>query len=264
MTADQPKQKILVIDDEKTIAELVKNKLEREGFEVSMALDGVEGFEAIVREKPDLIILDILMPRLDGFQFYKKIKSDEATSHIPILVMTGRGAMKDTFEELGVEAFLAKPFEPEELLFRVKKILSSRALGRLQKKALIAGCDREKLEAMQRQLKQKGYETELSVDGAQALGKALKSLPDLFVVQFDMPTMNAEEIIQILANHPQGKNIPVVVYSPLQERREIQDSKWGRFLRQDQKKEKHERERPIKIIDKFDSKSFLDKIKDIL
>ena len=116
--------KILIIDDEKVIAELLKLNFEREDYEVFTAADGIEGLEIIRKIIFDLIILDVLMPRMDGFQFYKEMKRLPSTSQIPLLVMTVRGAMRDSFEGLGVEAFINKPFEIDDIVEHVKKILS--------------------------------------------------------------------------------------------------------------------------------------------
>ena len=256
--------KILVIDDEKAISQLIKLKLEREGFEVFLAVDGVEGLKELPRVKPDLIVLDVLMPRMDGFQFYKEIKQSEKTRYIPVLVMTARGAMKDSFEGLGVDFFLSKPFEPDALADQVKKILSISKEERGPKTALIAGSNDQKLQTMRGQLEVKGYVVELALDGPRALGKALQLLPDLFIIQYDMPEMDADTIIKVLNSHPDAKKISVVVYSLLKSKEEIERSSWGRFLDENQTKGIHQKETPIKIIDKFDAKSFMDKIKDFI
>ena len=268
-------KKILVLDDEKAVAELIKLLLERNGFEVTLAYDGIEGLGIISKVKPDLILLDVLMPRMDGFQFYKKIKEDKNTSGTPVLVMTARGAMRDSFEGLGVESFLVKPFEPEELLAQVKKILSdlpSRDYSQdstsqpiqSHKTALIAGSDNERLHFMRSQLEKKGYKVEWATDGPHALAKVLSLLPDLFLVQFDMPQMSADDIIKNLRNSPEAKNVSVIVYSPLATKEIVPHSEWDRFLLNNQKKELRSREVPLKVVEKFDKDSFLDKIKDFL
>lgn len=261
---DNPRLKILVIDDEKMVSELIKAKLEREGFEVALAGDGLEGLKAIPSVRPDLIILDILMPRMDGFQFYKELKQNEETRHIPVLVMTARGAMRDSFEGLGVESFLSKPFEPDELIDQINKVLAVSKKGQMSKTALIAGSDNQKLQTMRMQLEAKGYKVDVASDGPRALGKVLQLLPDLFVVQYDMPEMDADSIIKILNSYPDAKKISVVVYSPIKTKAEIESSSWGRFIGDEKKKDLRSKESPIKIIDKFDVNRFVDKIKDFL
>ncbi len=262
-------KKILVLEDDKTIAELIKMKLERCGFEAFVAGDGVEGFEVLNHIQPDLIMLDVLMPRMDGFQFYKKIKEESRFAHIPILVMTGRGAMRDSFESLGIQLFMAKPFDPEELIVQVNKVLEGISVQEKQpplpsdKTALIAGSNVPKLHIMQKQLEAKGYRVALAFDGPQALGKALQLIPDLFVLQSDMPEMNSDEIIKILDAFPLAKKTSVVVYSHLIPK-ETSSPDEESFIRLDEKKKIGAPEAPLKINDKFDTKSFLDKIKDFI
>ena len=117
--------RILVVDDEKAVAEMIKTQLESEGFEVSLALDGASAFQMASKAAPDLMVLDILMPGMDGYQLYKKIRADERMKNIPILIMSVRGGMGEAFVSFGVESFLAKPFEPGELLLRIKTILKN-------------------------------------------------------------------------------------------------------------------------------------------
>ena len=258
-------QKILVLEDQRAIAELIKLQLEKGGFEVVTAFDGVEGLAMLEKMSPDLIILDVLMPRIDGFQFFKEIKEKEGTKDIPILVMTIRGAMKDSFESMGVDSFITKPFEPDELLLKVRKVLdSSLKSAKTVKTALLAGTDDNRLSNMHSQLSARGYKVTSVKDGAEALAKALEILPDLFMIQFDMPTMNANEITAKLNSYPRARKISVVVFSPLKTKEGVTHSLWGRFLSQNQKKEIREKEAPLKVIDKFDSNAFLDKIKDFL
>ena len=256
-------KKILIIEDEKAIAELIKLYLEREGFGVSMAMDGVEGLEVAWRMMPDLIILDVLMPRMDGFQFYKEMKRIAQTSRIPLLVMTVRGAMRDSFEGLGVEAFLSKPFEPDELVAQVKKILTSSLPVMPSIKpsllALIAGHDRKRIDNIRMALLVKGYRVEVASDGPDALEKAVQLRPDMFFIPYDMPELNTENAVKVLSRHPETKKTTVIVYSPLATKEELALLKAGRLISQDAKKEA-----AIKVDDKFDTKSFLDKINNFM
>lgn len=256
---------VLILEDQEAIAEVIKINLESHGFEVLYGQDGQAGLDIVSQKIPDVIILDVLMPKVDGYQFYKKIKANERTNRIPILVMTVRGAMRDVFEGLGADSFLAKPFLPDDLVDQVKKLLSDPLRKKeAEKTAVIAGSDRQKLDMMRQQLKKKGYRVEVVMDGLKALEKVTAMLPQLFVVQFDMPKMSADAILKKLHEHPQAKKVSVVVYSPLQTQEEVTHSGWGRFLAGDAKKDLHEQEAPLKIIDKFDAHSFMDKIKDFL
>ncbi|MFA5087846.1 MAG: response regulator [Candidatus Omnitrophota bacterium] len=114
-------KKILVVDDEADILRLIEVRLKSKGYEVVTAANGQEGLNKAQQEKPELIITDILMPEMDGFLFYKQLKKDPDLAKIPVLVLTARGKMEDTFRVMGVDDFIVKPFVAEELLEKVKK-----------------------------------------------------------------------------------------------------------------------------------------------
>ena len=114
--------KILIIDDEPNILLLVKNRLEANTYEVITAKDGEEGLKKVLDEKPDLVIVDVMMPKLNGYDFVKKVKYNRETENIPIIVLSAQGKLKDLFDIEGLD-FIDKPFDPEELLGKVKKHL---------------------------------------------------------------------------------------------------------------------------------------------
>lgn len=124
-------QKIVVIEDEPDILENLRFNLEREGFEVASAMDGVDGLEVVRREKPDLVLLDLLLPRLDGMEVCRTLKSDPTTKAIPIIMVTAKGEEADIVLGLGLGAddYATKPFSPRELTARVRAVLR-RAGGR--------------------------------------------------------------------------------------------------------------------------------------
>jgi DNA-binding response OmpR family regulator len=120
-----PKYKVVVADDQKNIQKLLKVNLERAGFEVITANDGVEVLEILEKEKPDLIILDIEMPRMKGDAVLKKIKESEETKEIPVIMLTIRSSDEDIFKgwEYGADAYLTKPFNPAEVVIMAEGIL---------------------------------------------------------------------------------------------------------------------------------------------
>ncbi|MGE5589299.1 MAG: response regulator YycF [Bacillota bacterium] len=116
---------ILVVDDEKPIAEILKFNLEREGYRVVVAYDGEEALEAARAHHPDLMILDIMLPKLDGFAVCREIRKD---SDVPILMLTAKDQEVDKVLglELGADDYVTKPFSPREIMARVKAILRRR------------------------------------------------------------------------------------------------------------------------------------------
>ena len=118
---------ILVVDDERHIVRLVQVNLERAGYEVTTAYDGVEAIEAVQSELPDMIILDVMMPRMDGFEALKKLRADDKTKDIPVIMLTAKAQDADIFKgwSSGVDSYLTKPFNPRELLAFVDRIFQS-------------------------------------------------------------------------------------------------------------------------------------------
>lgn len=117
--------KILVIDDDKSINELVKVNLELAGYKVLQAYDGTKGFALVKQELPSVVVLDVMMPEVDGFTVAKRIRQNEATKDIPIIMLTAMSELNDKVNgfNIGVDDYLVKPFEIEELLVRVRALL---------------------------------------------------------------------------------------------------------------------------------------------
>src|SRR5512135_1277401 len=125
------KKRILAVDDEPEVLGLLKKRLESEGYEVLTATNGREGLEIATREKPDLIILDILMPEMDGSETAAALHENPLTKNIPILFLTCLFTKREestSGHEIGPNYFLAKPYEPQELLAEVAKLLDRPAV----------------------------------------------------------------------------------------------------------------------------------------
>lgn len=119
------KKKILLVDDEVDLVETVKYRLEKSGYEVIPAYDGQEALDKARREKPDLIILDLMLPKIDGYKICRMLKFDTKYKHIPIILFTARAQESD--EKLGYETgadfYIKKPYEPQILLSKIKELL---------------------------------------------------------------------------------------------------------------------------------------------
>ena len=117
--------KIAVIEDEADILEVIEYSLSKEGFRVCTALDGEEGLDLVKKELPDLVVLDLMLPGLDGIEICRKLKSDSATRSISIIMVTAKGEESDIVLGLGIGAddYVVKPFSPRELTARVKSVL---------------------------------------------------------------------------------------------------------------------------------------------
>jgi diguanylate cyclase (GGDEF)-like protein len=125
-------QKILVVDDEEHIRKIVKFQLEKAGYAVETAEDGVEALKAIEGSPPDLVLLDLMMPNMDGYEVCKRLKSNYQTNHIPIIMVTAKANLENKLQgfEDGANDYIAKPFAITELLVRVRNVLQWSQLQR--------------------------------------------------------------------------------------------------------------------------------------
>lgn len=117
--------KILVVDDDIAINELIKVNLEMHGYKVFQAFDGTEGFASVKQNLPDLVILDVMMPEVDGYTVAQRIRQNENTKDIPIIMLTALSQLQDKVKgfDIGIDDYLVKPFELEELFVRVRALL---------------------------------------------------------------------------------------------------------------------------------------------
>ncbi len=120
------KKKILLVEDEKDMAYAVTLQLEAKGYEIITASDGREGLEKARTKKPDLIILDLMLPKIDGYKVCRMLKFDDKYKNIPIILFTARAQDSDkkVGKEVGADAYITKPFEPSALLDKIRELLA--------------------------------------------------------------------------------------------------------------------------------------------
>jgi two-component system alkaline phosphatase synthesis response regulator PhoP len=128
------KGKILVVDDEIYIVHILDFSLGMEGYEVLTASDGEQALETAQREQPDLIVLDIMMPKLDGYETCKLLKADDRTRQIPVILLSAKGRHTDQKigYEVGADDYITKPFSPRKLVERINTLLGQFGSQRMQ------------------------------------------------------------------------------------------------------------------------------------
>src|SRR3989338_952643 len=215
-------KKILVIDDEAAIVDSTRNILERRGYAVCAASNGKTGLEMAKSEKPDLILTDVLMPEMDGFSFYKAIKKDKLTARVPVLIVTARGPMEDSFMVVGADGFIAKPFNPQALISKIEQILGiNEARQQIApeskelrtKKILIVSKDRQVLDEMAAQSSKAGCTTQAIVKAADAITKIIQFVPDIVFLDVQTDDISITEVIDVLRHLPKFGNKPIIGYS---------------------------------------------------
>ncbi|OGX14079.1 MAG: DNA-binding response regulator [Omnitrophica bacterium RIFOXYB12_FULL_50_7] len=167
-------QTILFIEDEKNIAELVKYNLEQEGFRVLIASKGPAGLEMALKERPALVLLDLMLPEMSGLEICQTLKQNEKTRLIPIIMLTAKGTESDKVVglELGADDYITKPFSPRELVARIKAVLR-RSQGKPAEEILKSGTI--ELDVTKHELRLKGKPVEITAKEFELLGLLMNS-----------------------------------------------------------------------------------------
>ena len=168
------KETILFVEDDKNIVELVKYNLEQEGFRVLTAVTGLAGLEKALKEKPALVILDLMLPEMNGLEICKTLKLNKKTHLTPIIMLTAKGTESDKVIglELGADDYVTKPFSPRELMARVKAVLR-RSQEKLSEEILRSGTI--ELDITKHELRLKGKPVEITAKEFELLGILMSS-----------------------------------------------------------------------------------------
>lgn len=249
-------RKILIVEDESAFRDILRAELIKEGYEVVSAIDGVQGIEKMRQEKPDLVLLDIVMPRKDGFSVIEDAMADETLKNIPIIVLSNSGDMVELSraKEMGVRDILVKTvFGPQELVARIEHILSHPAdalpqflngdVYRIEdEKAaqqvsapLASGAPKQSLghillveddpflwSLIQSKLLKEGFGVTVAKDGQDALAQVKAVNPALIILDIILPDMNGFLVLEKLKADEMTKDIPVIILSNLGQQEDIQ------------------------------------------
>ncbi|MFH0754962.1 MAG: response regulator [Candidatus Omnitrophota bacterium] len=183
---------ILIIDDENDLVEMIAYQFKARGYDTLTASNGLEGLEHLKTSKPNLIILDLNMPKMDGITFYQKIADDSGHTSIPVLVLTARANMEQLFKDLDVDGFMSKPFEVDELIHEAELIIKKYARttetvrhkkSKILRNIFVINNNKEEREKICLGLLEAGYRVASAASGTSGLELLSLDSPVVAVVQ---------------------------------------------------------------------------------
>jgi DNA-binding response OmpR family regulator len=225
--------KILIVEDEQFLSDMYKLKFEHDGYEAIVARDGQEGLDLAKKEKPDLILLDLVLPILDGFKVLAKLKQDSDTKDIKVFIFSNLGQENEvkTGKKTGADGYFIKAnMTPGQLMEKVNAILNSQQVvkkgkiihdknfeNKIPEKKQIKILLIEDEEAIANMYKMRfdkeGFQIELARNGAWGLKLARQKKFDIILLDMVMPAMNGYEAIKILKSDNNTKDVPIIILS---------------------------------------------------
>jgi len=201
-------KKILVVDDDLTIHKLLKTRLEAALYHVITAGDGQEGLVKFKKERPDLILLDVMMPNMDGYTFVQEFKKIGDLRTTPIIMVTAQELMEEIFRVEGINDYIVKPFQMENLLQKVEKHLRSP-----DRRILVVDDAVEVVQLLESVLSDRGYRVSTAFDGLEGLTIAKREIPDLIILDVMMPKLDGYRLCRIIKFDERYKKIAVILLS---------------------------------------------------
>ncbi len=251
-------KKILIMEDEKLLQDLLKKKLEKEGYDVFAVDDGEEGLKVIGNYMPDLLLLDIKMPKVDGFEVLEKIKKDKILSSIPVIIISNSGQIVEIKRavSLGVVDYIVKvDFDPNEVIEMVKKFFADPKHAQTKENFNVADVERKEEEEEEEdivgekvvkkkenktggrvllvedddflrkicktKLEREGLNVSVAVDGKEAFEKIMKTDPQIVLLDIIMPVMDGFEVLKRVKENPSKSSIPIIMLTNLGQESEI-------------------------------------------
>lgn len=226
-------KKVLIVEDNETLLQALERKLVGYGYIVAKARDGEEGLRAITDGKPDVVLLDILMPKLDGFAVLEKLHSDGVIPTLPIIIISNSGQPVeiDRAVKLGARDYLVKAeFDPEEVVEKVRAVLGEPPIASQPavvatpgnaKRILVVEDDQFLRDLLERKLKAEGFLVETAIEGEAALATAAKTTPDLILLDIILPGIDGFTILERLKQSSTLASIPVILLTNLGQRDDV-------------------------------------------
>ncbi|MBI4309554.1 MAG: response regulator, partial [Candidatus Omnitrophica bacterium] len=216
-------KKILIIDDEADLAHMLGFQFKAKGFEVRTAGDGLAALQIVHEFMPNLIILDINMPRMGGIEFYSKICGSHGRPLYPVLVLTARANIKGLFQDLEIAGFMIKPFDIDHLVYEAEVIIKkkSQSASKLPagfsarpRKICVAEHDQNVFNQLTGLFLNAEYSVVPARNGAMAIEKMMKDVPDAALVQLGLPDIPGDTVIFRLSQMAKTMEVKFVLYTP--------------------------------------------------
>ena len=215
-------KRILVVDDEVDLAQLVSFQFKAKGFEVQTAGDGVEALGKVHEFKPDLVILDMNMPRTGGIEFYNKICGSNGRPLYPVLVLTARSNVKGLFEDLDIDGFMIKPFDIEQLVHEAELIIKKKGQAAPQgmagfpqraRRICIVEHDQKMFDQLGSLFLNADYTVIPAKSGTAALEKMMNNVPDVALIHLGLPDVPGDMVILKLNRMAKTMDVKFVLYT---------------------------------------------------
>jgi DNA-binding response OmpR family regulator len=211
------KKKILILEDEVEIAQLYAKRLKDKGYDPRLAFDGLQGLEKLKTFIPDLILLDVNMPKMGGLEFYQHICDPHGNPLYPVLVLTGRADLEKLFKEFNVEGILIKPFAGSLLSKEVDIILDKGYWEKTdgsKKKVIIVDDDRTAADKILSVFNKAGFKTEIADNGVTGIEKMMAEPPDLALVKLGLADISGDLVILRLQQIARTRMTSTILYIP--------------------------------------------------
>ena len=243
---EEQKIKVAIIEDEEVLLNVLENKLKKEGFDVVTALDGEIGVKVIRESLPDIILLDIIMPKVNGFEVLAQLNQDPVLAKIPVIIISNSGQPVeiDKALSLGAKDYLVKAeFDPQEVIEKIKKQLSSPASPQSVVQSANSDGTSPKINAdinpslftillveddnflrdlISQKIKKEGFNVIEAIDGEDGVKKTSEHKPHLILLDLILPGMDGFEVLRDIHSNENSKKIPVIILSNLGQKDDIE------------------------------------------
>ncbi len=216
------KKKVLVVDDALDVRKILQFHLQKRGYEVLEAQDGAEGLKMWEQHHPDLLIMDINMPKMGGLELYSKLTAKTGKPPLPIIVLTTREELRNFFMDLEVDGFIKKPFDIDQLTGEIDAVMAKRygtgkagEAGRIEGpvKILIVEDDQVSSGKLLLQFADAGFAVNYAKSGMEAFEKLLSDVPHVILIKLGLLDISGDLFVTRLKNMPRTMDIPCILYT---------------------------------------------------